>query len=625
MYLKKTLNRQNRIFLSFVQGYRDENGKSKQKTIKNIGFLDELEKRYDNPIDYFKNIAKEKTKEQINEITIKNINNLKIDNNSKPKNLGYAVLKRIYNELGIKEILDNVQKKSKIQYNLNDILSMLVFMRILKPGSKKDNYENMDMLFENYDFSLDDLYRALSDINPLQKKIQKVMWESTKDAYNRKTDCTYYDCTNYYFEIEYNDEDIFEIDAKGNLVLDKDGVPKIKQKGYRKRGPEKNHRPDPIIEMGLLMDSSFIPLSFYLFPGNVSEKKSLLPHFNNTRHDFNLGRTIVVADRGLNTADNIIKVSGTSLDDALKRNGYVYGQSVRGVDEEFKQWVLKQEDYITEKIKDENDNEIMFKHKSRVYPKKFYIVRDDKGTTSSGNKRKDEILVDQKQMVYFSQKYADKQKRDRDMIIAKAKDLIKNPAKYNKSTAYGCTGYINNLTFVKSTGEIADGHELSINQDRIDEEAKYDGYYSIVTSEEKLSDIEIRKIYRGLSKIEETFKVTKSGFESRPVYVSTAEHIESHFLTCFISLVIVRLLEKKLDNKYSFNKIIDAIRRYNSSKIEYDYYLNTFRNDVIIDFEKAFDIDLSQKYITLSNIKKIINNSNKSPGVQQSKNEQSLM
>ena len=498
---------------------------------------------------------------------------------------------------------------------------MLVFMRILKPGSKKDNYENMDILFENYDFSLDDLYRALSDINPLQKKIQKVIWENTKNSYNRKTDCTYYDCTNYYFEIEYNDEDIFETDIKGNLVLDEDGAPKIKQKGYRKRGPEKNHRPDPIIEMGLLMDSSFIPLSFNLFPGNVSEKKSLLPHFNNTRHDFNLDRTIIVADRGLNTVDNIIKVSGTSLEEALKRNGYVYGQSVRGADDEFKEWVLKQDDYIIEKIKDENGNEIIFKHKSRIYPKKFYIVRDDKGKTKSGNKRKDEILVDQKQMVYFSQKYADKQKRDREMIIAKAKDLIKNPARYNKSTAYGCAGYVNNLTFVKSTGEIADASELSINQARIDEETKYDGYYSIVTSEEKLSDIEIRKIYRGLSKIEETFKVTKTGFEARPVYVSTAEHIESHFLTCFISLVIIRLIEKRLDNKYSFNKIIDAIRNCTSSNICYDYYMQSFNDDLIQQFEYKFNVNLSNKFLTISDIKKILNNKEYYGGVQQTKNE----
>ena len=230
MYLRKS-NSHGKIYLSFVQGYTDEKGKVKQKTIKKLGYLDDLKKQFDDPIIHFKNIAKVENENEINKIMIDNIKTKIIDNNSKPKNLGYAVLKKIYNELGIKEILDGVQKKSKIQYNLNDILSMLVFMRILKPGSKKDNFENMDILFENYDFSLDDLYRALSDINPLQKKIQKEIWQNTKDTYNRKTDCTYYDCTNYYFEIEYNDEDIFETNTRGNLVLDKDGVPKIIQKG----------------------------------------------------------------------------------------------------------------------------------------------------------------------------------------------------------------------------------------------------------------------------------------------------------------------------------------------------------------------------------------------------------
>ena len=604
MFLKKSFSNK-RTYLSFVQGYRDENGKVKQKTIEKIGYLDDLKKQYDDPISHFKEIASQKSKEEINELTIKNIKSKIIDDNSKPKNLGYVALKKIYQELGITDILDIQQKNSKIQYNLDDILSMLVYMRVLKPGSKKNNYEHMDMLFENYDFSLDDVYRSLTLLNPLKDKIQKAIWENTKDKYRRNTSCSFYDCTNYYFEIEYNDEDIFEYDKDGNLVLDKDGAPKIIEKGLRKRGPEKNHRPDPIIEMGLLMDSTGIPLSYDLFPGNESEKLSLIPILNRTKNDFNLGRTIVVADRGLNTSDNIIKIAGISLEQSLKMNGYVYGQSVRGADEEFKSWVLK-EDYITEKIKDDNGKEIIFKHKSRIYPKKIYVVREDKGKTKNGNDKRESILVDQKQMVYYSQKYADKQKRDREMIITKAKDLIAHPEKYTRATSYGVAGYVNNLKFNKKTGDIADASSLSINEERIKEEEKYDGYYSIVTSEEHLTDIEIRNIYRGLSKIEETFKVTKSGLDSRPVWVSRADHIQSHFLTCFIALTIVRLLERKLNNNYSFNKIIDTIRSYKSNLIEHDYYLQNFRNEIIKEFEQSFNIDLSHKYLTLSEIKKIL-------------------
>ena len=603
MYLKKNSCKNGRIYLTIVKGYRDENGKVKQKTIEKIGYLDDLKKKFEDPIAHYKEVAKQKSKEEINELSIKNIKTKIIDENSSTKNLGYIVLKKIYQELGITDILKIQEKNLKIQYSLDDILSMLVFMRVLSPGSKKNNFENMNMLFENYNFSLDDVYRSLTFLNPLKEKIQKAIWDNTKEKYKRDTKCCFYDCTNYYFEIEYNDDDLFEYDKDGNVVYDKDGNPKILEKGMRKRGPEKNHRPDPIVEMGLLMDSTGIPLSYDLFPGNESEKLSLIPILHRTKKDFNLQRTIVVADRGLNTSENIIKIAGLTLEQSLKMNGYVYGQSVRGADDEFKNWVLN-DDYKTDVITDEFGNKIIFKHKSRIYPKKMYVIRDDKGKTKNGNDKRESILVDQKQMVYFSQKYADKQKRDREMIINKAKDLIAHPEKYNRATSYGVAGYVNNLKFVKGTGEIADTNNLLLNIEKIQEEEKYDGYYSIVTSEEHLSDIEIRNIYRGLSKIEETFKVTKSGLDARPVWVSRADHIQSHFLTCFISLTIIRLLEKRLNNKYPFNQIIETIRKFTSTPIEHDYYIQTFRNEIIKDFENSFDIDLSRKYLTLSEIKK---------------------
>jgi len=234
------------------------------------------------------------------------------------------------------------------------------------------------------------------------------------------------------------------------------------------------------------------------------------------------------------------------------------------------------------------------------------IVRDDKGKTKNGNDKVQYITVDQKQMVYYSQKYADKQKRDREKIVAKARDLMSHPDRYTKATSYGVAGYINNLKFVKSTGEVANAYELTLNEERIKEEEKYDGYYSIVTSEEHLSDIEIRRIYRGLSRIEETFKVTKSGLSGRPVWVSLEEHIQSHFLTCFIALVIVRLLEKRLNNKYNFQAIINAIRNYTSCNIDHDIYLHSFRNEVIDSFEQEFNIELSKKFKNLSEITKIL-------------------
>lgn len=606
MYLKACPGYQGKIYLSFVQGYRDENGKVKQKTIEKLGYLEDLKKLYDDPIQHFKEIAKQKRNEEVTEITIKNINTQKINKGCIQKNLGYCILKSIYKELKIDSFLNSKQKNLNIDYKLNDIFSLLVFSRILYPSSKKETYKNKNIYFDKFDFSEDDMYRALTYLKSYKDEIELLLWNNTKEKYNRDTSKTFYDCTNYYFEIEYNDDDEYELDDNGSIKLDKNGNKIVKKKGYRKRGPEKNKRPDPIIEMGLLMDSSGIPIAYNLFSGNESEKLSLVPEIKRLKNKFNFGRTIVVADRGLNCSDNIIEIAGTSLEMSLNKNGYVYGQSVRGADYEFKEWVLKKDEYITDIIEDENEK-IKFIHKSRIYPKKMYITRDDKGLTKSGNKIREWIEVDQKQMVYFSQKYADKQKHDRDMMIEKAKDLINNPHKYNKATSYGAASYVKNLKFIKSTGEIADTSNLIFDEEKQKEEEKYDGYYSIVTSEENLSDIEIRNIYRGLARIENTFKVTKSTLESRPVYVWTPEHIEAHFLTCFVSLVIIRLLEEKLGRKFSPDKIINSLKKYTSSNIEHDIYLQNNYDDIIEKINELYNLDLDKKYRTLSEIKKILN------------------
>ena len=606
MFLKKSLSRNGRYFLSFVQGYR-ENGKNKHKTIENIGWLDELEKQYDNPIEHFKEVAKQKTLESNEDKIIKEIKNEKLSITNNNFNVGYVVLKKIYEELSFKDYFKDKQKALNIKYDLNSIFSLLIYSRIMYPGSKKETYDNKDRFFEPFNFSLKDMYRALDHFDNFKEEIQKLIWNKTKDIYNRDTSNAYYDCTNYYFEIDYNDEDL--VDEEGNVL----------EKGYRKRGPEKNKRPDPIIEMGLLMDKNGIPISYDIFPGNESEKTSLRPIINKTKSKFNLGKVIVVADRGLNTSDNTFFLAGKNDDDHSNHDGYVYGQSVRGADKEFKDWVLEQDGYINEFTYDKNgevenfrariydDNNqfigyekkpLIFRHKSRIYAKEVKIKKDGKRIVKT--------IIYQKQMVYYSQKYADKQKRDREQMIEKARDLIKNPAKYNRATSYGAAAYINNIKFHKETGEIPDGLELSIKEEKIKEEEKFDGYYSIVTSEKDMSDKEMRDVYRGLGKIEESFKITKSNFESRPVYVWTKEHIEAHFLTCFVSLVIIRLLEQKMNQKYSVDKIINTLKDYNCSYLDENYYLFSFRNEIIEVIEEIFDIDLSNKILTRKKIKKLL-------------------
>ena len=607
MFLKQSKSH-NRIYLSFVQGYRDETGKIKHRTIKKIGYLDELEKQFDNPIEHFKNIAKEKNNNEITEYTIKNLNTKTIDENVNSKNLGYIVLKKIYKELQIDNFLSNEQKKLKMQYDLNKIFELLIFSRILFPASKNETFNNKDIFFEKFDFSLKDLYRSLDYFNGFRDDILKLIWDNTKDKYNRDTSISYYDTTNYYFEISYNDEDL--IDENGTIL----------EKGYRKKGPSKEHRKTPIISMGLLMDKIGIPLSYDLFPGNESEKLQMRPALKSTKAKYGIERTIIVADRGQNTSDNLVFIAGKNDDDHTNHDGYVYGQSIIGADMEFKTWAISQDGFINdyvydedgnlvtykERIEDENgkllryeEKPVIFKHKSRVYAKKVKIKKD--------NKRKVSYTVYQKQMIYYSKQYADRQKHERENAIKKAKDLIENPGKYTQATSYGCTKYINNIRFDEETGEIPKGLELSLKLDKIKEEEKFDGYYSIVTSEKDLSDKEIRDIYKGLWKIEESFKITKSNLETRPVYVWTKEHIEAHFLTCFISLVIIRLLEYKTNRKYSTRKMIDSLKKFNSTNIEHDIYLQNFSNDVIKNFEEIFDVNLSRKYLTLSEIKKILN------------------
>ena len=607
MFLKQSKSH-NRIYLSFVQGYRDETGKIKHRTVKKIGYLDELEKQFDNPIEHFKNIAKEKNNNEITEYTIKNLNTKTINVNVNSKNLGYIVLKKIYKELQIDNFLSNEQKKLKMKYDLNKIFELLIFSRILFPASKNETFNNKDIFFEKFDFSLKDLYRSLDYFNSFRDDILRLIWDNTKDKYNRDTSISYYDTTNYYFEISYNDEDL--IDENGTIL----------EKGYRKKGPSKEHRKTPIISMGLLMDKIGIPLSYDLFPGNESEKLQMRPALKSTKAKYGIKKTIIVADRGQNTSDNLVFIAGKNDDDHTNHDGYVYGQSIIGADKEFKTWAISQDGFINdyvydedgnlvtykERIEDENgkllryeEKPVIFKHKSRVYAKKVKIKKD--------NNRKVNYTVYQKQMIYYSKQYADRQKHERENVVKKAKDLIENPGKYTQATSYGCTKYINNIRFDEETGEIPKGLELSLKLDKIKEEEKFDGYYSIVTSEKDLSDKEIREIYKGLWKIEESFKITKSNLETRPIYVWTKEHIEAHFLTCFISLVIIRLLEYKTNRKYSTRKMIDSLKKFNSTNIEHDIYLQNFSNGIIKDFENIFDINLSRKYLTLSEIKKILN------------------
>ena len=209
-------------------------------------------------------------------------------------------------------------------------------------------------------------------------------------------------------------------------------------------------------------------------------------------------------------------------------------------------------------------------------------------------------------MAYYSERYAKKQKADREAMIARAKDLILHPRKYDKVTSAGSAAYVLNIAFDKTTGEIVEGKALQLDEEKIREEEKYDGYYSVVTSELKMSDFEMHDVYRGLAKIEDTFKISKSDFKTRPIYVSTNDHIDAHFSTCFTALVIIRLLQAKLGNKYSVKRILDSLRSYVCAPIETNLYQFFYYDDVLADCNKEFGIDLQNRYRSLSEIRRML-------------------
>lgn len=596
MYLHITPTKKGK-FLTAVQKYRDPStGKVKEKTIETFGYAEKYADQYDDPIAHFREVVAQMTKDKKTEM----ISTTTIDLRQKldpvrdsAKNAGYFPFKQIYKELQLDIFWKKIASQYDVEYDLNGIFQLLVYMRIIYPASKKATYDDRNRLYESFgNFELEDVYRALDIISAHDTELQKWLYDHSCISYKRDMSISYFDCTNYYWDVSRPDID--ELDEDGNVL----------QLKYRKMGPEKNNRKDPIVELGLLMDSSGIPLAYDLFPGNESEKVHMLPIINRARGEYGFSRTICVADRGLNTSDNIYYLNGNNKGDHNNRDGYVYGQSVRGADAEFKAWVLKQEDYIDTPIDnaDKSDNTVdkgIFRHKSRIYPKKLNVHVE----TKNGIKEKN-ITVDQKQMVYYSAKYAKRMAETRNRQVARAKDLIAHPKKYDKVAAKGASGYVINLSFTKD-GEIIDKN-LVLDEEMINEEAKYDGYYSIVTSELNMSDEKIREIYRGLIHIEDTFKLTKSELDTRPIFVRTNEHIEGHFSTCYTALVLIRLLEQKLGNRYPVGRILEALREYNCLNVDQNLFIMPYTNEILYEIGKLYGVDLTEKYKTANALRRLL-------------------
>ena len=571
MFLKKTPNKSGRINLAIVDGYYDKaTKKTKHKVIESLGYLDELEKQYDDPIDYFTKRAKKLTEEKkarqapIN-FTFYDSDRLCVGDNLR-KNFGYAALSKIYHELELDKFLNNRQRHTKESYDANTILKMLVYSRILAPASKKSSFDHREMFFEKTNYSLDDVYRCLSFLNKHKETIQVWMNDKIKENYGRDTSLIYYDVTNYYFETD-------------------------EQNDFLRKGVSKEHRPNPIVQMGLFMDNNAIPITYELFAGNTNDCLTYRPNFGRIKKQFNLGRVISVADKGMTTGDNIWYTINTPAHD-----GYVFSMSIRGAEKSMKKYVLDDDGYVW--LGKE------YKRKSRKYPRTIQV------TSTSGKKIKKQ--VDEKQVVFWSEKYAKRAKAEREAALAKARDLAANPGSYTRATSYGAAKYVKKVDYDKDTGEILTASSiLDIDEDLIREEEALDGYYMLLTSEMDTPDDKIIDMYRGLWRIEESFKITKSELEARPVYVWTREHIEAHFLTCFIALTISRILEMKLEHKYSTGRIIDSLSRAECSLLQQNYYVFDYYDEVLKDIGNVTNIDFSKRIRTLGEIKQVIADSKK--------------
>lgn len=569
MYLHKSKRKDGRVYLAFAEGYRKD-GKSKMRTVESLGYLDELEKQFDDPIAHFKAVCDEanaaaRAERQNVQVTIHPLQ--KIDKREAArKNAGSAVLLAVYNALGIEIAVRNKTRGSKASYDSNAVMRLLTVERIINPGSKKSAWENKEHYFFRTAFSLEDTYRALDVLCGCKDKIVSAINRSIDKMGIRDTACVFYDVTNYYFEIDDPDED----------------------EGLRQKGMSKEHRKSPIVQMGLLQDSKGVPIGYRLFPGNTPDPLTMLDVLSEMKRDYGQDRVVVVGDKGNNCSANIAAL-------AAKGDGFVYSQSIRGTksDAELKNWVLSDDGY---ECATNADGHVTYKVKSKQGYKAVSVAGPN------GSKRK--VDVDVKYVAFWSEKYERRARKERQAAIDKAKRLVADPGAYAAATHFGAAKYVRGLAVDGRTGELLEAASaLELDEDRLAADEACDGYYLIVTSETGMADDAVIEAYRGLWRIEESFKVTKSDLETRPVYVSRREHIEAHFLTCYAALCILRIIQVLTGGKYSAGTIAEELGAMCGTNLDGNWWVFDHRSDATDDLCRMAGIDLTRQNMQLKDIK----------------------
>ena len=576
MYIKKTKSK-NFEHYSIIYNLTI-NGKRTSKVYENIGNLDKLKARAGNedPIIWLNNYVKDlnnKIKEESLPIIIKKNSNKRIDKNVQQSfNGGYLFLQDIYYSLKINDICDEITNKHQFHYDLNNILSNLVYSRIIYPSSKLKTLDLSKNFIEQPKFTYNDLLRSLEVISKENDFIQSQLYKNSLKYSKRNDKILFYDCTNYYFEIETDDD-------------------------FRKYGKSKEHRPNPLIGMGLFLDGDGIPLTFDTFPGNKNEQPTLKPLEKKIIKDFNNSEFVVCTDNGLASITNrkFNNISGRK---------FITTQSIKKLKQFLKEWSLDlstgwhlsgyNKTFDISSLRD--NEELINKYYDKIFYKERWIKEDG---------------LEQRLIITFSPKYQEYQKYIRESQINRARNIINsNPKSIKSRNENDPKRFITNIP-TTDNGEVALNNNYTLNEDKINEEASFDGLYAVCTNLE--DDVEeIIKINKRRWEIEESFRIMKSEFKARPVYLSREDRIKAHFTTCFLALVIFRYLEKKLDEKYTASQIIDTLKKFEfKNENNLGYSPSYTRTDITDLLHEKFDIITDYEIIDNKKFKKIINQTKK--------------
>lgn len=554
-------------------------------------------------LEYWKNKARREASELFS--TIKVPLNSKQNASSKnfSINLGYAIYSYLYHKLHLDELINARRQHTNREFNANVIFQHLLYSRCLKPDSKLGFWENRKMFYGDTSYTLDDVYRCMDDLLSWREDILTNLDTQIKKQYKRRNSVVYYDVTNYYFEIDKEDSD----------------------SELRANGVNKEHRPNPIIQMGLFMDEKGLPVTYELFRGNTHDSQTFKEAFDKSIIDFKDSKKIVVADKGMMTYYNILKIREA-------QNGYVISQSIKKSDADTQAFALSNEGW---EITTDSEGQIIYMIKERTIPRKASSYGNVDSSKHSGT-------YNERQVFIWSKKYADKAKEERKAVIEKALKYSGTKSSDYRDSTYGMLKYVKKTPMSKGKTVKADKFIVELDQNAIDEDAKFDGYYLICTnvcgpeSEDKInkdkspdfayyrkdgflvlnhivSSQEIANIYGGLWRIEETFKVTKTGMLNlRPVFHSKQDRIRAHFMICFIALVLERLLEYSLNWQYSAKNIQESLSSFKCVRIADSNIYQTFGYSELVDkILKKFKIEQPSQCISQLALRKYIGNTKK--------------